>query len=220
MEICPVGGRSRCGLLSVFGQVSDASLPSAGRERGRLSVTPRSTGGFVIFRKYLFLFCSFLGDRPLIQSGHCRPGRDFRTLPAAAGGKPPPETRGPSAQGPAAVNFGKDLIIMKKLFLLTLTLLCLLAFLTGCGGRKAAADKTDDTAETTVAEGQTISGVVNRLGEFLVLLDDNGDYHTFDFGVDVDPSGLEEGDNVTVTYNGTLDSEDETPVATDIEKAA
>lgn len=108
---------------------------------------------------------------------------------------------------------------MKKLFLLTLAMLCLLASLTACGGRKDTADQKNDAADDPAAEGQTISGVVNRLGDFLVLLDDNGDYHTFDFGIDVDPTGLEEGDDVTVTYNGTLDSEDETPVATNIEKA-
>ena len=123
---------------------------------------------------------------------------------------------------------------MKKILLLALTMLCLLASLTACGGQKGTANQQDDTAtdtttdtttdtasdtaSDTTTEEQTISGIVNRLGEFLVLLDDNGDYHTFDFGIDVDPSGLEEGDSVTVTYNGTLDSEDSTPVAIDIEK--
>ena len=41
----------------------------------------------------------------------------------------------------------------------------------------------------------------------------------FDFDEAVDLSGLEEGDSVTVTYTGTLDSDDPAPVAISIEKA-
>lgn len=46
-----------------------------------------------------------------------------------------------------------------------------------------------------------------------MLLDSDGEYHIFDFGEDVDQSSLEEGDRVTVTYTGTLDNEDPSPVA-------
>ena len=65
----------------------------------------------------------------------------------------------------------------------------------------------------------TVSGVVNRLGDFLVLLTEDGEYQTFDFGEEVDTGALEEGDQVTVTYTGELGSEDSTPVAVAVEKA-
>ena len=77
--------------------------------------------------------------------------------------------------------------------------------LAACGGEKKQADEAEDQ--------KTISGVVNQLGSYLVLLDGDGEYHIFDFGEDVDQSSLEEGDRVTVTYTGTLDNEDPSPVA-------
>ena len=122
----------------------------------------------------------------------------------------------------------------KRLVILALAM-TLMFTLVACGEKKPAPGKdatatepvvilhtnkeqTDD--EETTEETHTISGTVNRLDDYLVLLDDAGDYHVFDFGEDVDPSSLEEGDKVTVTYNGTLDSDDPAPVATAIEKAA
>lgn len=80
---------------------------------------------------------------------------------------------------------------------------------------------TDDTSDTgaDAAETAAISGVVNRLGDYLVLLTDDGEYMVFDFGEDVDSSSLEEGDRVTVSYTGQLGSEDPAPVAVSIEKA-
>lgn len=93
---------------------------------------------------------------------------------------------------------------MKKIVTLLLTV-CLVLSLAACGGEKKQADEAEDQ--------KTISGVVNRLGSYLVLLDSDGEYHIFDFGEDVDQSSLEEGDRVTVTYTGTLDNEDPSPVA-------
>lgn len=103
---------------------------------------------------------------------------------------------------------------MKKFLMLTVSVICLLAVLTACSqkGTEAASDKTDD-------ETQTISGTVNHVDDYLVLLDDDGEYRLFDFGEDVDSASLEEGDGVTVTYTGALDSEDPLPVAVAIEKA-
>ena len=130
---------------------------------------------------------------------------------------------------------------MKKLMTLLLSF-CLLLSLAACGQSKdqptddqktetSQEQPMDDAAQNpdgeaadgessgeTAAE-QTISGVVNRLDDYLVLLDENGEYHNFDYGIDVDPTSLEEGDSVTVTYNGTLDG-DETPVAVSIDKTA
>ena len=95
---------------------------------------------------------------------------------------------------------------MKKRKLMAAMLAAVLALsLTACGGEKKQADEAEDQ--------KTISGVVNQLGSYLVLLDSDGEYHIFDFGEDVDQSSLEEGDRVTVTYTGTLDNEDPSPVA-------
>lgn len=106
----------------------------------------------------------------------------------------------------------KDVSIMKKIFALVLTV-CLLLPLVACGQK--GEEKKDDAEET-----KTISGIVNKLDSYLVLLDSNGDYHIFDYGEDVDQSTLEEGDKITVTYTGTLDNEDPSPVAVAIEESA
>ena len=64
--------------------------------------------------------------------------------------------------------------------------------------------------------------MVNKIDDYLVLLTDDGEYHIFDFGEDVDPSAMEEGDRVTVTYTGTLDPESDevTAVVVSVEKTA
>ena len=83
-------------------------------------------------------------------------------------------------------------------------------------------DSTSDSGTDTGADAEetaAISGVVNRLDDYLVLLTDDGEYMVFDFGEDVDSSSLEEGDRVTVSYTGQLGSEDPAPVAVSIEKA-
>ena len=75
-----------------------------------------------------------------------------------------------------------------------------------------------ENGEDAVQEEQTISGIVNRFGDYLVLLDGDDEYRIFDFGEGVDKSKLEEGDKVTVTYTGELGSEDPAPVAVSIQK--
>lgn len=87
-------------------------------------------------------------------------------------------------------------------------------------GQEAPEDQDAPEEQGTEAETQTISGVVNRLDGYLVLLDDKGDYHIFDFGDDVDQSSLEEGDKIVVTYTGTLDSENPAPVAVSVQESA
>lgn len=76
-------------------------------------------------------------------------------------------------------------------------------------------DKADDAQEE-----QTIEGVVNKLDDYLVLLDNDGEYRIFDFDKELDPSKFAEGDKVTVTYTGELGSEDPAPVAILIQKDA
>ena len=93
----------------------------------------------------------------------------------------------------------------------TLLAALMLLTLTACGSKEKAGDAQGETA--------AVSGVVNRLDDYLVLLTDDGEYMVFDFGEDVDSSSLEEGDRVTVSYTGQLGSEDPAPVAVSIEKA-
>lgn len=98
---------------------------------------------------------------------------------------------------------------MKRIIAVLMTM-CLLLPLVACSQEKASGSGSQDASSP---EEQTISGVVNKTDDYLVLLTDDGEYHIFDFGEDVDPSAMEEGDRVTVTYTGTLDSEDPSPVA-------
>ena len=92
---------------------------------------------------------------------------------------------------------------------------------TGSGTDDTSGTNTDSTSDTgaDAAETAAISGVVNRLGDYLVLLTDDGEYMVFDFGEGVEGRSREEGDRVTVSYTGQLGSEDPAPVAVSIEKA-
>ena len=77
----------------------------------------------------------------------------------------------------------------------------------------------DAAIRTGLERGRrTVEGVVNRNGDFLVLLTDEGEYQTFEFGAGVDTGALEEGDCVSVTYTGELGKEDSTPTAVSISK--
>ena len=108
---------------------------------------------------------------------------------------------------------------MKRTISALLAALMLLA-LTACGSGNQGASGSGDQGASGGAEAEetaTVSGVVNRLGDFLVLLTEDGEYAVFDFGESVDAGGLEEGDSVTVTYTGELGSEDPAPVAVSIE---
>ena len=89
----------------------------------------------------------------------------------------------------------------------------ILLTLAACGS-----EKTDAGNDGKEEDSATVNGVVNCMGDFLVLLTDDGTYQVFDFGEDVDQGRLEEGDSVTVTYTGELGSEDPVPVAVSGEK--
>ncbi|MCC2258864.1 hypothetical protein AAAT94_09340 [Intestinimonas aquisgranensis] len=82
-------------------------------------------------------------------------------------------------------------------------------------------DPVDETAPAETAatneEEHVISGVVNKMGDFLTLLVDD-EYHIFDFAKDLNTGGVNEGDEVTVVYTGTLDDENTPPVAIEITK--
>ena len=101
---------------------------------------------------------------------------------------------------------------MRRLLTGILAALILLT-LAACGS-----EKTDAGNDGKEEDSATVNGVVNRMGDFLVLLTDDGTYQVFDFGEDVDQGRLEEGDSVTVTYTGELGSEDPVPVSVSVEK--
>ena len=84
----------------------------------------------------------------------------------------------------------------------------------------APADETAAPAETGKPneEEHAISGIINRMDDYLVLLA-NDEYQVFDLGQGVSTDGLEEGDEVTVVYTGTLGDEKTPPVAIEIDKS-
>lgn len=108
---------------------------------------------------------------------------------------------------------------MKRTIGLALMLLLLALSLTAC--RSSGNGKTTPMpVQTTEQKEETkeIKGVVNKLDTYLVLLTDDGEYHVMDYGEGVSGDGLSEGDKVNVTYTGTLDDANHTPVITAIEK--
>ena len=96
--------------------------------------------------------------------------------------------------------------------------------LAACGKTAAPAETAptetapvEETAAPNDAEEHAVSGIVNRLGDYLTLLADD-EYLVFDLGEGVSTEGLEEGDQVTVVYTGDLGSEETPPVVTQIAK--
>ena len=90
----------------------------------------------------------------------------------------------------------------------------------------AAAEESTAPAEETAPaetgspneEEHAISGIINRMDDYLVLLA-NDEYQVFDLGKGVSTAGLQEGDEVTVVYTGTLGDEKMPPVAIEIAKS-
>ncbi len=88
----------------------------------------------------------------------------------------------------------------------------------------APMDETTPVDETAPAETGTpneeehaVSGVVNKLEDYLVLVVGD-DYQVFDFAKDLKVDGINEGDEVTVVYTGTLGDEKTPPVVIEIAK--
>ena len=65
---------------------------------------------------------------------------------------------------------------------------------------------------------QEVQGIINKIGSYLVLLVGDGEYQVMDFGEGVTTDGFEEGDQVKITYTGTLGDEEHTPVIVTMEK--
>ena len=115
---------------------------------------------------------------------------------------------------------------LKQFIALGAAVLMLAIFLTACGqsnntsasGSNTAGNQTD--VQENNAEEQVITGVINRKGDFLVLLTEEGDYQVMDPGEGVSLDAFTEGDSVKVTYTGELGDEGNPPVISAIEIAA
>lgn len=111
--------------------------------------------------------------------------------------------------------------MMKQKICLVLTLVMVMLALTACG--RMGGGKTEDSGSsqpqyTEKAEEKKVSGVINRMGEYLVLLTGDGEYQVMDFGKGVSADGFAEGDSVEITYTGELGVDGATPVITAISK--
>ena len=119
---------------------------------------------------------------------------------------------------------------MKQFFALGAMVLMLGIFLAGCGQSNLPANDSSPSENTTEQESgteeqevtaneQTLSGVINRMGDFLVLLTDEGEYQIMNLAEGISLDDFEEGDSVTVTYTGELGDEETPPVISAIELA-
>lgn len=111
---------------------------------------------------------------------------------------------------------------MRRWILLMLVLTMTALTLTACG--KAERQKAQDTPQPSQSaaaqpvETKTIQGIVNRMDAYLVLLTEDGEYYTMDYGEDIPIHAFAEGDRVEVTYTGELGKEDLPPTITAITK--
>lgn len=111
---------------------------------------------------------------------------------------------------------------MKRTICMMMALVLMLTALTACGmksGGKKDEPKNAPMESAAQVEGKTVSGVINKIDNYLVLLTDDGEYHVMDFGEGVTLDDFAEGDKVDVTYTGQLDAEGTNPVIVSIAKA-
>lgn len=114
-----------------------------------------------------------------------------------------------------------------KTFRLTLpALVSILAILlTACGASDASSEASSNGTSAEAAQGsaeqaeQTVEGTINRLGDYLVLITEEGEYQVMDFSKDFSAEGFDEGDDVVITYAGALGNEEEPPVIIAMERA-
>lgn len=91
------------------------------------------------------------------------------------------------------------------------------------GGEVSSSSSAGSSSSQQAAEEHTLQGTLNMIDtdmQYLILVTDDG-YSRLSFAdTDLDLSGLEPGDEVTVTYTGTLDpdSEDVTAQLTSVTK--
>ena len=63
------------------------------------------------------------------------------------------------------------------------------------------------------------SGSAAEDTDYLVLITDDVEYQVMDFGENFSVEGFSEGDDVVITYTGTLENEEKPPVITAMEAA-
>ena len=84
--------------------------------------------------------------------------------------------------------------------------------LAACGASGSAAEESQ--------QEESVTGTINRLDtDYLVLITDDGEYQVMDFGENFSVEGFSEGDDVVITYTGTLGNEEKPPVITAMEAA-
>lgn len=91
------------------------------------------------------------------------------------------------------------------------------------GASSSAKEKGDSSGQKEEdqkqeEQKQEVQGIINKIGSDLVLLVGDGEYQVMDFGEGVTADGFEEGDQVKITYTGTLGDEEHTPVIVAMEK--
>ena len=148
--------------------------------------------------KIFFLFASAATFRPGQDSNHRNPGGQIRCR-------------------------NKEWnMMMKRKICLILTLVMVMLALSACGkmgGGKTADASPSQPQSTEKEEDKKVSGIINQMGDYLVLLTGDGEYQVMDYGKGVSADGFEEGDSVEITYTGELGVEGSNPVITAISKA-
>lgn len=110
---------------------------------------------------------------------------------------------------------------MKRKICLVLTLVLVMFALSACGkadSGKKADDGSSQPQSTEKVEEKKVSGIINRMGDYLMLLTGDGEYQVMDYGKGVSVDGFAEGDSVEITYTGELGVDGATPVITAISK--
>ena len=96
---------------------------------------------------------------------------------------------------------------MKRKICLVLTLVLVVFALSACG-KADSGKKTDDGSSqpqsTEKVEEKKVSGIINRMGDYLMLLTGDGEYQVMDYGKGVSVDGFAEGDSVEITYCGIM----------------
>ena len=110
---------------------------------------------------------------------------------------------------------------MKRKICLVLTLVLVMFALSACG-KADSGKKTDDGSSqpqsTEKVEEKKVSGIINRMGDYLMLLTGDVEYQVMDYGKGVSVDGFAEGDSVEITYTGELGVDGAAPVITAISK--
>lgn len=109
---------------------------------------------------------------------------------------------------------------MKRMICLVMAVMLAALCLTACGTVGDGKGNSKPGSSTSAqAEGKTVQGIINRKGDYLMLLTDAGEYQVMDYGKGVNADDFAEGDKVSITYTGELGVEGSTPVIVAISKA-